>query len=365
MNRKTVFKYASLIAFLFLFGWPSFLNAEEKKKEEKKECYDCHEKEKETFSKGNVHPPVADGDCKVCHKDHGDENNLILLFEVEKELCFSCHEKIGEKSFVHKPIRDGKCTSCHNPHTSVFEYLLKNKIPELCFSCHKKNPKENYLHTPYNKGKCLDCHSVHESNSRRLMKLDSGKTVVVISDLCLNCHQKIAQGKNVHLIVMAGECLSCHRPHSSSYQFQMAEPLEKICLINCHKTFQKNKFLHKPVKEGKCVSCHDPHNSPNNKLLLPKEYVGNYKEDKLCYLCHANMRQKYTEKIHKPVFEGNCSGCHLPHGSETRKLLKYSENKDMCLSCHTLSPVEDPINKRHTLDKIHTKCLECHNPHGN
>ncbi|MDD5773291.1 MAG: cytochrome c3 family protein [bacterium] len=332
--------------------------------EETKECYDCHQKEKETFSKGTFHPPVAHGDCKVCHKDHGDKNNLILQFEVEKELCFTCHDKKGEKNSVHRPIRDGKCTGCHNPHNSVNEYFLKNKVSELCLSCHKKNAEENYLHTPYKEGKCLDCHDPHESNNSKLMSLDSGKTVAVISDLCIKCHQKIIQGKNIHLIVMAGECLSCHRAHSSKYQFQLVEPLEKICYLNCHKNFGKDKDLHKPVKEGKCVSCHDPHNSPNSKLLLPKEFTGAFKEDKLCYLCHPNMRQKYSSKIHKPITDGDCDGCHVPHGSENKKLLKFSEDKDMCLSCHRLGP-EDLKNKKHTLDQAHTKCLGCHNPHGN
>lgn len=360
INKKLVLKSIFVFVFQILLLCSSFLYAEEVKK-----CYDCHKEEKEAFSKGTVHPPVDDGDCKACHKDHGDKNNLILQFEVEKELCFTCHDKKGKKKYVHNPIRDGKCSVCHNPHNSVNEHLLKNKVQELCLSCHEKNAREKYLHTPYKEGKCLDCHDPHESNNSRLISLESGKSVMVISDLCLECHQKISQGKNVHLIVMAGECLSCHRPHSSEYQFQLVKSLEKICYLGCHEDFAKSKYVHKPVKEGKCVSCHDPHNSPNNKLLLPKLYTGYFNEAKLCYLCHTNMRQKFSVKIHQPVVVGGCNDCHLPHESDTRKLLKYSEDKDMCLSCHELSAYEDPINKKHSLDKIHTKCLGCHNPHGN
>ena len=269
--KKIVYLYLCILIFQFFFLCPSSLFANEAK-----ECYDCHQKEKETFAKGTVHPPVEDEGCAVCHRDHGDKNNLVLQFEVEKELCFSCHDEKGVKSYVHNPIREGKCSACHNPHNSINEYFLKDKVPELCLNCHKKNAKERYLHTPYREGKCLGCHSPHESDNRKLLILDSGKKITVVSDLCLECHQKIIQGKNVHLIVLAGECLSCHNPHVSKYKFQLKEPPEKICYQNCHKDFSENRYLHKPVKKGKCISCHDPHSSPNNKLLLPKEFVGDF-----------------------------------------------------------------------------------------
>src|SRR3990170_4291815 len=84
-------------------------------------------------------------------------------------LCFSCHEKLKEKSQlanVHLPFKQGNCTGCHNPHTARFPKLLAKKGGELCYSCHqdKKGRFTAALaHRPVMQGECTSCHQSHAS----------------------------------------------------------------------------------------------------------------------------------------------------------------------------------------------------------
>ncbi len=75
----------------------------------KKECLDCHEKDK--FSKKFVHSPVASQKCDACHKRHGLVGALVLKFDEEDKVCFECHQKdkLGlTQSNIHKAMKKGK-----------------------------------------------------------------------------------------------------------------------------------------------------------------------------------------------------------------------------------------------------------------
>src|SRR6185436_11435167 len=82
--------------------------------------------------------------------------------------------------------------------------------------------------------------------------------------------------------------------------------------------------VHRPVAEGKCLGCHDPHGS-NSRKMLKKDT-----SPELCLTCHKEITS--AAHIHKPASE-DCAKCHSPHTSKHQKLL-VAEPYELCLSCH-------------------------------
>ncbi len=86
------------------------------------------------------------------------------------------------------------------------------------------------------------------------------------------------------------------------------------------------KSIHKPVPEGQCLGCHNPHGAANREMLR-SDNVG-----QLCASCHGDVT-KGRKQAHGPVASGNCAACHNSHTSDFPKLL-VAEGPDLCLGCH-------------------------------
>ncbi len=167
---------------------------------------------------------------------------------------------------------------------------------------------------------------------------------------CLQCHKELSEGKVVHPAIQMG-CENCHSgvdasdiPHKFSGRKGLASEPPELC-FNCHgkEDFSK-KIKHQPVSAGQCLSCHLPHSGPNRFLLIKD---GN----QLCLTCHPEIRQKPHIKS-GPLPEGHqlsgrrdpnregmpfgCISCHVPHSSDWGKLFRYEAQKpsDLCKHCH-------------------------------
>lgn len=161
-------------------------------------CLDCHQK---VTAEARLHPPVAAGDCKVCHSPHA-KDTTTLLKKSGLELCNECHLPVltGEEPFLHGDIKTGGCLACHLPHGSPYPQLLKDNYStayyndydsnhyKLCFRCHKIDlllyPKTSY-NTDFRDGKnnlhfihvnkqlkglaCKNCHVTHAGFKEKLM----------------------------------------------------------------------------------------------------------------------------------------------------------------------------------------------------
>ena len=203
---------------------------------------------------------------------------------------------------MHGPVAAGDCIACHDPHTSPNDFQLLAAGNDLCFTCHVDKKEE------------------------------------------------FSAGKQVHPPV-ADRCTNCHNAHSSGFKYQLNQPAPQLC-FTCHNKMQdyisKAKVQHKPVfEEGSCVNCHNPHVS-NFKPLL--KFGG----ADLCLSCHnkplgeiSNMKAwlDANPDKHGPVRNGDCAGCHNPHGADYFRILKdyfptefyapYSTDKyALCFGCH-------------------------------
>jgi len=315
-------------------------------------CFTCHE----NYTKKNIHPPVAEGECLFCHSPHASANKSLLLNN-QPQPCSRCHvQEIENKKFKHDPVFDGNCQTCHDPHQSDFDHFLKVEQPKICLNCHDAQKAESALinaHQPFTED-CAKCHSPHGSDNGKLLNEK-------IPVLCFSCHtglqSEIENSSTVHApVTNSKQCSNCHSPHASKQNSLLVLEEKELCL-SCHnknistkngivkdisKMLKKGNFIHEPIENGGCVICHNPHNSKNEFLLIEPYLTGQYTNGKsenfaLCFSCHDSglMNNKLDSEItnfrngnqnlHFLHLQGdkgrNCNLCHNVHGSVFESLI--------------------------------------------
>ncbi len=120
-------------------------------------------------ARGSSHEPVRD--CERCHgrRTSGGKRGLV---EPVPDLCYSCHEKHGEKGkYVHGPVGVGECLYCHDPHQSGYVNLQKMGQPDLCFQCHSEQSMDTIPgHHIAKESICTECHDLHRTDVRVPLK---------------------------------------------------------------------------------------------------------------------------------------------------------------------------------------------------
>lgn len=325
----------------------------------------CHQ---DIAVKKNVHIPVEEADCLVCHQQNkrnhpgGRSAEVGLISEDIESICTTCHDIDTSEDDLHPPLADGSCTVCHNPHQSDQNNLLRgNTAADVCTECHDTGTGESeYVHGPVAVGACDICHSGHGKLSNTLLRQPD------VNSTCYQCHElkseEIASLTNKHEPVEES-CANCHNPHESDYPFQLEEEAPDLCL-DCHSDIEEKisgaQSHHQAVESGRtCLNCHLPHGSQFERNLKGEPFG-------LCLSCHNKpMKQgkttipsmkKFLEKNpdwHGPIKEKNCAGCHEPHGSPNIRLLKFAypksfyapfdvDNYQLCFQCH---PSENVLDK--------------------
>jgi predicted CXXCH cytochrome family protein len=296
-----------MILFYLLILTFSFMGQD---KPDEKQCSDCHHA---ILLEKSKHTPV-EKDCNTCHKANGNEHpgkekGFSLIRDVPA-LCYTCHDARNTKKDVHPPIKNGKCMLCHSQHSSQNSaMLLLSPVSTLCMECHDlEMTDKKSKHKAVTNGNCMDCHDPHESDFKNLIKKD--RPVI-----CLNCHTREAgQGKmTVVHPPFSRNCLLCHNGHSSDQDHLVSQPLTDLC-SGCHdselqdteitttatgfRNGEKNlHYLH--LHESKvrtCTSCHNVHASMNLHLIADKVRFGSW-----------DMPLRYESREDG----GSCSpGCH-------------------------------------------------------
>lgn len=188
------------------------------------------------------------------------------------------------------------------------------------------------------------------------------KPALAASCVTSACHAGISALKQQHAPVKEGECLPCHNQRAQEHplkggkSFELTAKGAELC-NQCHEAKGKKKVVHVPVKDGECTGCHQPHGASGRNLL-------NLSDDQtdLCMGCHDRtmMTQKF---MHGPVAVGSCTECHDPHEASEKMLLKGTV-RSLCLKCHAdfqKSLKEAPVSHPPVKDG---PCTSCHNPHG-
>jgi predicted CXXCH cytochrome family protein len=119
-----------------------------------------------------------------------------------------------------------------------------------------------YSHPPYRENRCGVCH-------------DAGSGLLVRTPqqgLCRSCHPDVpGDVAYVHGPVAVGDCLYCHRPHSSFHPKLLVKEGSAMCL-DCHDGKQLTMCPHREAGEGTtCGECHDPHGGADRFFLRRSE----------------------------------------------------------------------------------------------
>ena len=293
-----------------------------------------------------------------------DGNISIELPREEKEVyCASIPLKLGESNIT------------------VAAYLKEKKIAEESrdvfhmdevFEGYEEAPyyfMKNVFHTDENEKRCAKCHSFSQATAAVEADAESegatieiqGKPVFVPEDpkavSCYQCHNRLVSRKNSHAPAVNMLCGACHTGGNGEYnaedmeavsRFAAPDPIMETC-FSCHDTAKAIWFNHKsehgPAKFGRCHLCHNPHSSDNEFFLRKPIWT-------LCTTCHAEKASGRhvvmgfsSQNFHptrgkpdpaRPGRELVCSGCHNPHGSQKRKLLRSPKSGRgmVCLRCH-------------------------------
>jgi predicted CXXCH cytochrome family protein len=326
-------------------------------------CAGCHEDLAKRMAKDKrVHEPAED-DCLDCHDPHGGDVKAMLEDadgEDLKELCFTCHdEDILEGKFTHGPADQGSCNVCHDPHSSANRHLLRTRGIGLCAECHEEVADEvltaSYVHDPAKKD-CVDCHNPHSSDHPAMLAEEKRAQ-------CNECHSKIVElaetSKVRHSPALTGEeCLGCHSPHAAATAANLKKPQLELCL-DCHdkpiragnsvlvdmKSWLAEKpSWHEPVREGDCTGCHDPHGSQHFRLLqkpFPERFYTPFKVRKygLCFSCHEVAMVTARQTRSETGFRNGSTNLHFLHVNRARR-------GRSCRACHEIHANENPLQVR-------------------
>ncbi len=235
------------------------------------------------------------------------------------------------------------------------------KEPVKCTQCHADLVAARYVHGPAANDGCLDCHQI--------VAKPQGPAAVALraqgTEGCVSCHDEIKSRlgeKHVHAPVAAGECTTCHDPHSAPYRYQLKAEGPEACVM-CHEDIGddlKRAVVHKPT--ANCVTCHDPHGG-----AFPRQTRRPLNE--LCMDCHGDSpgaEERSHRKASAPVVdldvEGKrghpvaghvvtgprdpkspdrpftCASCHNPHGAKGGKLFRFEAMSlsELCVKCHNM-----------------------------
>ena len=358
---------------------------------------DCHPYIKAT---AYVHGPVSIDACDVCHQPLDVEAHTFRLLRDGADLCTYCHE-FGVRSMpvAHKPVELGECLGCHDPHGGHDATLTReDSIPHLCGRCHDSIAWDRSMpHTPAGDGRCVSCHAPHGSMFPNLLD-------AIGPDLCLACHdefdRRLGTVKIVHQALEEG-CTACHDVHGSDFPMTIRQTLADAC-AECHEDVADGaasaRFPHSIVTADRaCLTCHAPHGADVAALMTEPQID-------VCMECHdedialddgrtihaaADLMDPKARR-HGPIRDGQCSPCHLPHGSDRAMLLAKPYDVDvspqftvaanaLCFECHderlAAQGLIDGVTRFRdgdlNLHYVHVArrswvqyCPACHGPHG-
>jgi predicted CXXCH cytochrome family protein len=191
-------------------------------------------------------------------------------------------------------------------------------------------------------------------------------TTVIPREGCVTaeCHAGVKAKPFLHGPINANACDSCHTlADAKAHTFANARPREHLCAF-CHTVSPEGGgglvagaggSIHKPFAEGECLGCHDPHGSKDSAMLRGEKYAD------ACMSCHKDITGAH-DQVHGPASAGACGACHQPHASKFPRLLN-GEGRNLCIRCHTSTDIQIKT-KSVVHEPAKGDCRVCHAAHA-
>lgn len=166
------------------------------------------------------------------------------------------------------------------------------------------------------------------------------------------CHASSATARHIHGPVGKRACDACHRDDVGEHRYPLVREGDALCTF-CHAVAGLAAKQHTALKQG-CMGCHVPHVS-QAKFLLKGASVR-----KLCMSCHPVRAKRHT---HSVFVTGPCTLCHRPHQSDDPSLLVGGSGPGHCSLCH--DRLDQTIRTaRYVHEPVKKQCAGCHDPHA-
>ena len=353
-------------------------------------CVNCHQEELDNID--DSHPIKKFNDprnadllsvinakqCVSCHTEHQNEQTHPMGVTLPEDVCFHCHQEVGENRESHKGLGFETCASagCHNYHDNkaLYEdFLVKhaggnwlnpiaqvNTANNASLRAKRGTSIENVSATV----KSLEKEKVAAHPDVHQQWLSSAHQTADVT--CMSCHVD-SNGQSAGTSTWVEKpgieaCQTCHQTevkgftegkHGMRLSEKLAKPLSpmKPSLVpeRSHLSFTEVSAH----QELSCSSCHSAH-----------EYNTQPAQVESCLACHADEHsQAYLTSPHASLWEKaknseldkaaavTCATCHLPKvkvGKENGvDVFRVEHNQNM--------------NLRPNEKMIRSVCLDCHN----
>ncbi len=257
------------------------------------------------------HFPYLSNECTQCHKADATGGVISDQFTAEQPaLCYACHDSMGGHKYQHEGFESSKCTDCHNPHESDQLHLLNAPVKQLCNSCHDKVGEDvKFPHKPVDSARaCVTCHGPHGSEFPKLLPNE-------INPTCLKCHASVkakmeaaVTGGTIHPAIAQG-CQGCHSPHGSNNPKTLK------------RSFPETRYTRFEVGQYQtCFECHKGDNFLNKQAAKTESRFKDQKSGKNLHFIHVVRGMENGVDMSKSG--RTCSFCHEPHATTQQHLIR-------------------------------------------
>lgn len=207
---------------------------------------------------------VVIGFSRLSSAGQTTEHPYMAPDDIKSETCLTCHPDKKEGKAVHTAVGIG-CESCHQTisqkEKAKTTITLLAQGGELCALCHQAS-KDPVQHGPYKAGQCLTCHNPHSSNFPRQIR-------AAVNTLCGSCHATSQPDVKVNVDARTVSLLDGRTLDLTTYEKAPrveAGHAKKYAAFVVGRPLGVNDARKQDAESG-CLACHDPHAGKAQHLL--------------------------------------------------------------------------------------------------